>query len=75
MVVLVSVAIALLLLNLVGLIILFRAIVVTNVKIEEEQVYKKEIRESLDGLDEASSTIKSQQTIIIDTLKRVVDLL
>lgn len=75
MIILVSVAIALLLLNLVGLIILFRAIVVTNVKIEEEQVYKKEIRESLDGLDEASSTIKSQQTIIIDTLKRVVDLL
>lgn len=72
---LLSVLIATSLLELVALGVLFRSIYVTNVKLEEQAIYKKSIKTSLEELDGSSETIKSQQTIIIDTLKRIVDLL
>jgi hypothetical protein len=75
MIALISVCVLLCLLNLVGLAILFKSIYVTNVKIEEDIVYKKSIKESLDDIGSSQEVIKSHQSIIIDTLKRIVDLL
>jgi len=72
---LLSVLVGTSLLNLIGLGVLFRSIYVTNEKLEEQAIYKKSIKTSLEGLDGHSETIKSQQSIIIETLKRIVDLL
>lgn len=62
------------LLNLLFSFIIFRAIVVTNEKIEEDVVYKKKLLDKVENVDDIPE-VKKQQGIIIETLKRIVELL
>jgi hypothetical protein len=71
---LVSVCIFLSLLNLILLGIVFKAIIVTNEKIEEDLVYKKQILDKLENVN-VMGGIFSQQSIIIETLQKIVTLL
>lgn len=60
--------------NLLFSFIIFRAIVVTNEKIEEDVVYKKKLLDKVENVDDIPE-VKKQQGIIIETLKRIVELL
>lgn len=74
MVWLVSAILGLSLLNLAFLGVLFRALVVTNIKIEDDLVYKKQINDKLNVINDITE-VNKKQSIIIELLNKIVTLL
>lgn len=63
------------LLNLAGLALLFRSLIVTNVKIEEEVSYRKEIKEKLIEIVEMGEKQERLTSTSIGVLNKIVELL
>jgi hypothetical protein len=63
------------LLNLAGLALLFRSLIVTNVKIEEEVIYRKEIKEKLIEIVEMGEKQERLTSTSIGVLNKIVELL
>lgn len=63
------------LLNLAGLALLFRSLIVTNVKIEEEVKYKKEIKNKLIEIIEMGEKQERLTSTSIGVLNKIVELL
>lgn len=63
------------LLNLAGLALLFRSLIVTNVKIEEEVKYKEEIKKKLIVIVEMGEKQERLTSTSIGVLNKIVELL
>lgn len=63
------------LLNLAGLALLFRSLIVTNVKIEEEVKYKEEIKNKLIEIIEMGGKQERLTSTSIGILNKIVELL
>lgn len=63
------------LLNLAGLALVFRSLIVTNVKIEEEVKYKKEIKNKLIEIIEMGEKQERLTSTSIGVLNKIVELL
>lgn len=63
------------LLNLAGLALLFRSLIVTNVKIEEEVKYKEEIKKKLIEIVEMGEKQERLTSTSIGVLNKIVELL
>ena len=63
------------LLNLAGLALLFRSLIVTNVKIEEEVKYKEEIKNKLIEIIEMGEKQERLTSTSIGVLNKIVELL